>query len=181
MEDTKNEVVSEQDGTGNESKNVKEEANKPAEGKAEGEKKEETKKDSGFSKRWKGTKAKVDADVLENHIQSAYASAHRQFDVYNHDGGLFNGESAVGEIVDGSLIYWGEKAIGEYAVVIDSKDNKAYYTLKSEPIDLQVKYDGTDYTRKGTKTALDANVEEVDVVKAGKRFFLYKGPKAEKK
>ena len=178
MEEEKKEVVSEQDGKGNEAKDAQP-ANE-AKGKEE-EKKDETKKDSGFSKWWKGTKAKMDADILEGHIQNAYAQAHRSFDVYAHEGGIFNGGSAIGEIVDGSLIYWGDKAVEEFAVVVDSKDNKAYYTGKSEPIDLTVKFEGTDYVRKGTKTTLDSNVEEVDVVKAGKRYFLYKGPKAEKK
>jgi hypothetical protein len=184
MEDEKKEVVSEQDGQGNETKdNASATETKAAESKDDkkDEKKDESKKDSGFSKWWKGTKAKVDADLLESHIQNTYAGAHQNFDVYTHEGRLFNGESVVGEIVDGSLIYWGEKAIGEAAVVVNPKDQKAYYTLKSEPIDLKVTYEKTEYTRKGTKTALDPNVEEVDVIKAGKRYFLYKGEKAAKK
>jgi len=177
MADVKKDVVSEQDGKGNETKD----GQSANENKRNEEKKDETKKDSCFSKWWKGTKAKMDADIFEGHIQNAYAQTHRTFDVYNHEGGIFNGDSAVGEIVDGSLIYWGDKPIAEYAVVVDRKDNKASYTGKSESINLTVKYEGTDYVRKGTKTGLDPHVEEVDVVKAGKRYFLYKGPKADKK
>ena len=58
-EETKDKVVSEQDGKGNE--------NKAETANAEAPKKEEAKtdekKESGFSKWWKGTKAKVDSDM----------------------------------------------------------------------------------------------------------------------
>ena len=80
MADVKKDVVSEQDGKGNETKD----GQSANENKRNEEKKDETKKDSGFSKWWKGTKAKMDADILEGHIQNAYAQTHRTFDVYNH-------------------------------------------------------------------------------------------------
>jgi hypothetical protein len=176
-EETKDKVVSEQDGKGNE--------NKAETANAEAPKKEEAKtdekKESGFSKWWKGTKAKVDSDMLEGHIQNAYQSAHGSFDVYAFEGGLFNGGSVSGEIVDGALIYWGTDTIKEYSVIIDKKDNKAYYALNSEPVDVKASYEGTEYVRKGTKIALDPNVEEVKVVKADKRYFLYKGKVDSKK
>lgn len=171
-DEVKKDVVSSQDGKGNEQ--PKEEA-KPDEGK-----KEET-KESGFSKWWKGTKAKMDSDMLESHIQSAYASSHGTFDVYNYEGGLFNGYSVNGEIVDGSLIYWGKDPIKEFAVVVNRKDNKAYYAGSSDPVDLKITYEKVDYTRKGLTAKLDPNVEEVNVVKADKRYFLYKGNVSAKK
>ena len=174
-EETKKDVVSEQDGKGNEAKTEEKKVDEKKED-ASGDKKE-----SGFSKWWKGTKAKMDSDMLESHIQNAYGTAHRTFDVYNFDGGIFNGSSVTGEIVDGFLIYWGSDAIKEFAVVVDRKDNKAYYAGKSEPIDVKATYEETEYTRKGTKTALDPNVQEVKVIKADKRYFLYQGKADEKK
>jgi ssDNA-binding replication factor A large subunit len=176
-DEVKKDVVSSQDGTGKEQ--PKEDAKKDETKKVEA--KSDEKKESGFSKWWKGTKAKMDSDMLESHIQSAYATAHGTFDVYNYEGGLFNGYSVNGEIVDGALTYWAKDPIKEFAVVVDRKDNKAYYAGTSEPVDLKVTYEGTEYTRKGLKATLDANVEEVHVVKADKRYFLYKGNTAAKK
>lgn len=174
-EENKKDVVSDQDGKGNET-NKTDAKKDESKTESSGEKKE-----SGFSKWWKGTKAKMDADMLESHIQNSYSAAHRSFDVYNFEGGIFNGSSVSGEIVDGSLLYWGNDAIKEYAVVVDRKDNKAYYAGKSFPIDVKATYEGTEYTRKGTKTALDPNVQEVKVIKADKRYFLYQGKADEKK
>jgi hypothetical protein len=176
-EEVKKDVVSSQDGTGNEQ--PKEDADKQ-EG-AKEETKSDEKKESGFSKWWKGTKAKMDSDMLESHIQSAYATSHGTLDVYNYNAGLFNGYSVNGEIVDGSLIYWGKDPIKEFAVVVDRKDNKAYYAGLSEPVEIKVTYEGTEYTRKGLKAKLDENVKEVHVVKADKRYFLYQGKTDEKK
>lgn len=183
-EETKKDVVSEQDGKGNETVKGEQANDTKTDDKKANEKKtgsSEDKKESGFSKWWKGTKAKMDSDMLESHIQNAYGTAHQTFDVYNFDGGIFNGSSVTGEIVDGYLIYWGNDAIKEFSVVVDRKDNKAYYAGKSEPIDVKATYEGTEYTRKGTKSVLDANVEEVKVIKADKRYFLYKGNADEKK
>lgn len=113
--------------------------------------------------------------MLESHIASAYQDAHHAFGVYGKGDGIFGGSNVYGEIVSGSLVYFGTDEIKPYSVIIDSKDNKAYYALKSEKIDVVAKYDGTEYTRPGTKIKLDAKVEEVNVVKADKRFFIYKG------
>ena len=74
-EETKDKVVSEQDGKGNE--------NKAETANAEAPKKEEAKtdekKESGFSKWWKGTKAKVDSDM--------HVPQHRPRGVHHHFGG----------------------------------------------------------------------------------------------
>jgi hypothetical protein len=171
-EKKQNDVVSEQDGKGNETQAQPE--NKEAV-------KDDKKQESGISKWWKGTKAKVNADLLESRIENAYTNAHQSFDVYDYGSALFNGGSVNGEIVDGALLYWGTQAIKEYAVVVDKKDNKAYYALTSEPIDVKANYEGVEYTRKGTKTMLDPKVVEVKVVKADKRYFLYQGKADEKK
>jgi hypothetical protein len=171
-DEVKKDVVSSQDGTGKE---------QPKDDEKKEETKTDEKKESGFSKWWKGTKAKVDSDMLESHIQSAYATAHGTFDVYNYNAGLFNGYSVNGEIVDGSLIYLAKDPIKEFAVVVNRKDNKAYYAGTSEKVDIKVTYEGTEYTRQGLKAKLDENVEEVHVIKADKRYFLYKGNTAAKK
>lgn len=180
-EETKKDAVSEQDGKGNEADQSAKKDDKDSQNGASANGKSEDKKESNFSKWWKGTKSKMDADMLESHIQNAYAQAHRTFDVYNFEGGLFNGSSVIGEVVDGSLIYWGSDAVKEFAVIVDRKDNKAYCAGKSESVDVKATYEGTEYTRKGTKTLLDPSVEEVKVIKADKRYFLYKGPLSDKK
>lgn len=137
------------------------------------EKKEE--KPSGFKKWWAGTKKSVNDAILESKIESSYKEAHHGYDVYSHEGGLFNSSTVYGDITDGSLIYWGEDKIEPYCVIVDSKDKKAYYAKESAPVSVSAKVDDVVYERKGTKIALDDKVEEVSVIKAGDRYFLFKG------
>ncbi|MCH3908942.1 MAG: hypothetical protein LKF75_02255 [Bacilli bacterium] len=172
MEDKK-EVVSDQDGNGNETAKKAEEEKKDKE---ESPKAEE-KKEGGFKKWWNSTKKSVDDSILEGKIKSAYVDAHTLFDVYSYDGGLFDGSSVYGEIKDGALTYFGDLEIKPYSVIISSKDQKAYYALESEKVQVESAVEGTTYSRPGFKVTLDEKVEEVPVIKAGKRYFLYKGKK----
>jgi hypothetical protein len=152
---------------------------KPEEKKEEAEK-EEPKKENGFSRWWKDTKKKVNDSVLEDHIKSAYEDTHHAFGVYAYGEGFFNEEDVYGEIIDGSLVYFGSEAVKPDSVIIDTKDNTAYYAKESTPIEVQSTYETVVYTRQGTKLALDKNVQEVKVIKAGQRYFIYKGSDAKK-
>ena len=174
-DETKKEVVSEQDGKGNET--AKEQPKDDA-------KKEEAgseKKEGGFSKWWKGVKKNMDDSALESHIETSWNNTHHQFDIYVYGGGLFSGASCYGEVKDGFLTYFGTEEVQEFSVIVDSKDQKAYYAGKAESVEVKVVYDGTEYTRKGVKIALDSNAQEVNVIKADKKYYLYKGVVVEKK
>jgi hypothetical protein len=142
------------------------------------DKKEE--KPNAFKKWWSSTKKSVNDSILESKIESAYKEAHHRYDVYTFGSSLFNSSSVYGDIADGSLIYWGEDKIASDSVIVDTKDNKAYYAKDSSTVTVSSTVDKDVYERKGTKIALDANVKEVKVIKANDRYFLYQG-KDEKK
>lgn len=172
MEEEKKDVVSSQDGNGNE---TKEDSSKKDETKQEGKKEE--KKEGGFKKWWNSTKKSIDDSVLEGNLTNAYNDAHHRFDVYPYGAGLFSTFGVYGEIVDGKLTYLGDSAVEKDSVVVDSKDNKAYYAKEETKTDVAITYQGTDYKRPGYVLTLDPSVEEVKVIKADKRYFLYKGEK----
>jgi hypothetical protein len=140
------------------------------------EAKDEEKKPSGFSKWWKGTKDSINSNILEDHIKNAYREAHHEVRVFNYgETSIFAGMSEYGAVKDNIFTYFGTDELKPYSVIVDSLDNKAYYVLKSEKTTVKAVYDGQEYTRDGTKVTLDDKVEEVKVVKADKRYFLYKG------
>ncbi len=129
----------------------------------------EEKKPGFFSR----IKKNFDDSILESNIKSAYEKDHRNFDVYSENDGLFGGDRCCGDIKDGYLEYFGDDKIEEGDVVIDSGDSKAYYAVgECERTKVSAMVDGTIYERDGYKIALDPEVKEVKVIKAGKRYFL---------
>lgn len=138
-------------------------------------------KEGGFKKWWNNTKKSVNDTILESKIESSFKNAHHSYNVYTHDGGLFNSSTVFGDLKGTSLIYWGEDKIAPFSLIIDTKDDKAYYTGESTAVTVSSSVDGTVYERKGTSIKLDAKVEEVDVIKGGNRYFLFKGDKKAKK
>ena len=135
---------------------------------------ESEKKDNAFKRFWQKTKQSVNDAVLESKIRSAYEKAHKSYTVYTKNELL--PKSLSGEITDGILTVFGEEEIKPYAVVIEDEGDKAYYAVATEATTITAAVEGVSYERPGTAVTLDENVEEVNVVKAGKRYFIYKGP-----
>jgi len=141
----------------------------------DGEKSEKKeKKENGFSKFFNKAKASVNNAVLESKIESSYNNANIAFTCYEKDATF--GQALHGNFINVSqLLVFGEKEIKKYSVIISSKDNKAYYVTSTEEGKVTSIVEGVEYERKGTIINLDSNVEEVNVIKAGKRYFIYKG------
>ena len=141
----------------------------------DGEKSEKKeKKENGFSKFFNKAKASVNNAVLESKIESSYNNANIAFTCYEKDTTF--GQSLHGNFInDSQLLVFGEKEIKKYSVIINSKDNKAYYVTSTEEGKVTSIVVGVEFERKGTIINLDSNVEEVNVIKAGKRYFIYKG------
>lgn len=138
--------------------------------------KAQDKKESSFGKWWKGVKKGASDAMLEAHIESAWNKAHRSFSITKFSTSLINGAyNAYGEIEGDVLTIFGTEEIKPFSVVIDDKSKKAYYITKVEPTSVNISYDGKNYQRDGQKLTLDSNVDEVRVIKADGRYFLYKG------
>ena len=149
------------------------EQNEEAKAEEAGEEKKE-KKENAFSKFWKKTKQSVNDAVLESKIRSAFEKAHASFSVYTKDE-LF-AQTVYGSVEGDVLTVFGKVEVKPGAVVIaDDKDETAYYAVRTAETTVKSMVEGTEYEREGTSITLDAKVEEVNVVKAGKRYFIYKG------
>ena len=134
------------------------------------------KKENGFSKFFNKAKTSVNNAILEGKIENSYNDKNISFTVYAKDAAL--GQSVHGNYLNEEktkMIIFGEKEIKKNSVIIDNKDNTAFYTLDTDEGKVTSIVDGVEYERKGTIINLDKNVEEVNVIKAGKRYFIYKG------
>ena len=142
---------------------------------AKTEEAKEEKKDNAFKRFWNKTKQSVNDAVLESKIRSAYEKTHKSYTVYTKNELIPKG--LCGEISEGVLTVFGEEEIKPYAVVIaNDEEDKAFYAVSTEKTTVSAAVEGVTYERPGTAITLDENVEEVNVVKAGKRYFIYKGP-----
>jgi hypothetical protein len=140
----------------------------------EGEKKE--KKENGFSKFFNKAKASVNNAILEGKIENAYNDKNLPFTIYSKDSTL--GLSVHGNYLNDDkteMIIFGEKEVKKNSVVINTKDNSAYYVVDTKEGKVTSTVEGVEYERKGTVICLNKDVEEVNVIKAGKRYFIYKG------
>ena len=132
------------------------------------------KKENAFSRFWKKTKQSVNDAVLENKIRSAYEKAHTEFTIYEKDALLPS--RVYGEVQNGVLTVFGKVEAKPYSVVIaENAEATAYYAVGTSETTVRSMVEGVEYEREGTAITLDEKVEEVRVVKAGKRYFIYKG------
>lgn len=133
----------------------------------------EEKKEGAFKKFWNKTKKAVGDAVLENNIESTFKREHEEFSLYQKDELL--GVTLYGFTEGLELTVWGKPEVREYSVIVNKKTQDAYYALKTEDTKCKAIVDGVEYERDATKITLTNDVTEVKVIKAGKRFFLYKG------
>ena len=118
-------------------------------------------------------KNKISDIVLENKIESSYKQNNTTFTLYTKDNILSTTLS--GRINNNKLIVYGDHKIPKYSVIVNECNKKAYYVLNTSTTEIKTNYNSTYYIRKGTKILLDENVEEANVIKAGKKYFIYKG------
>ncbi len=109
----------------------------------EGEKKE--KKENGFSKFFNKAKASVNNAILEGKIETSYNNQNIAFTVYAKDATL--GMSVHGNYLNDEkteMIIFGEKEIKNNSVIVNSKDNDAFYTVGTKEGTVKSIVDGVE-------------------------------------
>ena len=141
----------------------------------EKEKKETTEeeKKGGFSGWWNKTKSNISNNILESNIESKFNKENKAFLNYNKNEVFSN--TYYGRIIDDSLLIYGKRNLKSNSVIVDKATNKAYYVISNVETKTKVIYEGVEYERDATLVKLDSNVEEVNVIKAGDKYYIYKG------
>lgn len=138
----------------------------------------EEKKENVFSKFWNKAKSAVNESMLESNLERKFEDENDCYCVYKKDDNILSHTDVYGKIENGVLTYLGDEEIPPFSVLVNDKTKKAYYACESNKEGkVVINYDGKDYERQATLIALDENVEEVSVIKAGDRYFVYKGEK----
>jgi len=132
----------------------------------------EEKKGNIFSNTFNKAKKKVGDSMLEMNIASSFEKNNKQFTIYVKDELLSH--TVYGYAEKNSVIYFGKEHYPFGSVIID-EDDIAYYLEESDDTTVTAVVDGVEYERPGVKVDVNKKVEEVKVVKAGKRYFIYKG------
>lgn len=130
-------------------------------------------KDNAFKRFWKKTKQSVNDAVLESKIESNYNKEHKAYTIYMYNETF--SKSIHGELIDNTLTFFGEIAVKPYSVVIYDATKEAFYVTECHATTVKSIVDGVEYERPGTVITLDRDVTEVKVIKAGKKYYLYKG------
>lgn len=139
---------------------------------SEGTKKEE-KKENAFTTFWKKTKQNIDNSILESKIENTFNEQNTEYTIYQKQELLST--TVYGYLDNDRIIVFGERSPKEYSVIIDQKTDKVYYISNISKGTVNVEVDGVNYERPATIFATDDEVVEVNVIKAGKKYYLYKG------
>lgn len=129
-----------------------------------------------FKRTYESIKGKINDAILETKIETSFKEKNDLYTLYTKNNSFSTKLS--GYFIEDKLVVYGKHNIPKYSIIISDCGKNVYYVTKCEDIQIVTKYNGTEYNRIGTKLYLDKNVEELDVVKAGKRYFRNKNNEA---
>lgn len=139
----------------------------------ENETEEELKNENSFKKFWKKTKDGFNNMMLDNKIEMAFNNQNTEYTIYQKDELI---STTVYGYLDGDkIIVFGDKNPKLYSIIADQSTNKLYYIKGLAKTTVDVVVDGVNYNRLGTIFETEDEVVEVNVIKAGKKYYLYKG------
>ncbi len=131
------------------------------------------KKEGAFSKWWSGVKKNISDAQYESALEREWSKKANTYRVYGYSDLLFK---TVEGVRDGeTLTVYGDKEIKDWSVVVSVKSGKAYYCAAVKKGKLTVDYDGKRETRPATVITLDDKVKQVKVIRAGDKYYEYKG------
>lgn len=126
-------------------------------------------KNNIIKRTYNNVKEKVNDAILEVKIETAFKEKNNLYTLYTKNNSFSTKLS--GYIENDNLIVYGNHNIPKNSVLISDCGKKVFYIKGIENVEITTQLNGNQYTRKGTKLYLDDNVEEVQVIKAGKRYF----------
>lgn len=130
------------------------------------------KSENGFKNFWNKTKKGLTDLVQDSKIENAFNSQNTEFTIYQKDQLLST--TVFGYLDTDKIIIYGKRDFALNSVIIDENSNKPYYIKKLSDTTIDVKLNDTIYSKPGTIIETDEQVIEVNVIKAGKKYYLYK-------
>lgn len=129
-------------------------------------------KDNIFKKTARTIKDKTNQILLDRNIESYFNNKNIKFTLYKKDSILFN--TLYGYIENNKLIVLNNYNIPNGSIIVNECNKKTYYVIKTETSNIDIVYNNQTYNKPSTIIQIDGNVEEVNVVKAGKKYYKVK-------
>lgn len=133
---------------------------------------QEEKKDNSFKKFWNKTKKGFNDLIQDSKIENTFNNQNTEYTIYQKDELLST--TVFGYLDTDKIIIYGNKEFQINSVIVDENSKKPYYIKKISNTTIDIKIDDTIYTKPGTILETDEQVIEVKVIKAGKKYYLYK-------
>lgn len=130
-------------------------------------------KNNIFQKIYDDAKIKINQIMLENRIEKKFREEHFSYTLYIKDS-LFT-YKLYGHLLNDNLIIYGEHNIPKYSVIVNDYTKEKYCILGTKEEELKIVLDNKDYIRKGISISFDNNLEEVNVIKVGKKYYKFRG------
>lgn len=135
---------------------------------------EKGEKKSFFTSLWNKAKTAVGSFALDSALEDAYNEDKDEFTYYSGDSlnVVLGGVKVYGKINDGKVVVMRSQELQSDAILVCDQTGQAYYVSDVEWVTVDIVYDNQRYTRKAQQLTIDDAVVEVDVIKAGDKFYL---------
>lgn len=129
-------------------------------------------KDNSFKRFWNKTKKGFNDLIQDSKIENTFNNQNTEYTIYQKDELLST--TVFGYLDTDKIIIYGDKNFQINSVIVDENSKKPYYIKKTTNTTIDIKIDDTIYRKPGTILETDEQVIEVKVIKAGKKYYLYK-------
>ena len=117
-------------------------------------------------------KDKINEYIIENKIELKFKNNNIPFQLYESKN-LFP-ICLSGYYENSKIVVYGTPKINNNSIIINMNNKEAYYVIDTKNTEIKITYEDKEYVKKATMISIDKNVKEVEVIKAGKRYFLLK-------
>ncbi len=125
-----------------------------------------------FNKLINKTKNKISNILLEQKIESKFKEKNITFTLYMKDN-IFP-ITLTGYYENNNIIVYGNNKVPLNSVIVNEGTKTTYYVTNVYEKEIKIILDNNEYKRKGLLLELDNNIHEVNVIKAGKKYYLSK-------
>ncbi len=125
-----------------------------------------------LQKIYEKSKEKINQIILENKIQNKFRDDHNTYTLYIKDSIFIF--KIYGYLLNNQIQIYGIHNIPKSSILVDDSSKEMYCITNITETDIVVKVDEQEYNRKGMLLNYEKNLEEVDVIKVGKKYYKYK-------
>lgn len=126
-----------------------------------------------INKIYDSTKQRIEKIILENKIESKFKNESSSYSLYIKDSMFVF--KLYGYLLNDRIIIYGKHNIPNYSIIVNDNTQDTYCITSSKDYVIKITLDNEEYTRSGILLNYTKDLEEVKVIKVGKKYYKYKG------